>query len=103
MKRFLPILIIALATLIIVPIIVYADGPAITKCTIIVDQEDYPIVGVALHLEETTNGVVSDSDGRVCLTGAPDAVVVITHLGYQSERIQLKDLPAKVYLIEDVD
>lgn len=85
------------------PIILHALDDQITKCTIIVDQEDYPIVGVALHLEGTSNGAVSDLDGRVCLTGAPDAYVVITHLGYQSERIQLKDLPAKVYLIEDDD
>ncbi len=104
MKRFLPVLIIVLATLITVPIILYAAGETIRKCTIVEQAEGEPLVGVAIIFEgSTSGGAITDVDGRVCLEGDPDAYVVITFIGYISQRYKLKDLPERVCLYEAED
>lgn len=104
MRRFLPILIIALAAFISVPIILYATGETIRKCTIVEQVDDEPLVGVVVFFEcSPSNGAITDIDGRVCLEGDPDAYVVITFIGYISQRYKLKDLPERVCLYEEED
>ena len=50
----------------------------------------------------TTNGTVTDIDGKFSLEVAPDAVLTISFIGYISKEITLKgEKELKVVLVED--
>lgn len=49
-----------------------------------------PIIGANVLIEGTTIGVVSDVDGKFSVDVAkPDAILVISYLGYNSERVSI--------------
>ncbi len=105
MKKLIVILTATLAILLVLPIIVKASsGQGITKCTTIVDENDVPIIGATMVIQGSMGiGSTSDYDGKICITGRPTDIVIITYIGHESYKIVLDKIPGKIVLSEDVD
>ena len=56
----------------------------------IVDGYGEPVIGANVVEKGTTNGTVTDIDGKFSLEVAPDAVLTISFIGYISKEITLK-------------
>ena len=68
----------------------------------IVDGYGEPVIGANVVEKGTTNGTVTDIDGKFSLEVAPDAVLTISFIGYISKEITLKgEKELKVVLVED--
>ena len=68
----------------------------------IVDGYGEPVIGANVVEKGTTNGAVTDIDGKFSLEVAPDAVLTISFIGYISKEITLKgEKELKVALVED--
>ncbi|MDR1161657.1 MAG: carboxypeptidase-like regulatory domain-containing protein, partial [Tannerellaceae bacterium] len=53
----------------------------------VVDQNDEPVIGANIIEKETTNGVISDLDGKFSLQVSPDATLVISYIGYDIQEV----------------
>ena len=53
----------------------------------ITDENASPLPGVSILVKGTTNGTSSDNEGRYSLTTSPDAVLVISFIGYRTLEI----------------
>ncbi|MDL2208214.1 TonB-dependent receptor [Parabacteroides sp. OttesenSCG-928-O15] len=53
----------------------------------IVDERGEPIIGANVMEQGTTNGIVTDVDGKFALTVSPNAVLIVTYVGYLTQRI----------------
>ncbi|WP_279178995.1 SusC/RagA family TonB-linked outer membrane protein [Parabacteroides johnsonii] len=68
----------------------------------IVDEYGEPVIGANIVEKGTTNGTVTDIDGKFSLEVAPDAVLTISFIGYIPKEITLKgEKELKVVLMED--
>ncbi len=69
----------------------------------IVDGYGEPVIGANVVEKGTTNGTVTDIDGKFSLEVAPDAVLTISFIGYIPKEITLKgEKELKVALVEDM-
>ncbi len=48
----------------------------------IIDEDFEPLVGVNIKIKNTKSGTVSDSKGKFKITAAPDAVLMISYIGF---------------------
>lgn len=55
----------------------------------ITDQRGEPIIGANVIVKGTTNGTITDMDGRFSLNVAPTDVLVVTYIGYNSQEINI--------------
>lgn len=68
----------------------------------IVDGYGEPVIGANIVEKGTTNGTVTDIDGKFSLEVAPNAVLTISFIGYIPKEITLKgEKELKVVLMED--
>lgn len=84
----------------------YQDGIQQNKRSvsgIVVDENNEPLIGVALTIEGTTNGGLTDIDGAFTLSGADDkSILVVSYVGYETQRITVGDKKElKIKLIEN--
>mgnify|MGYP005896301677 CR=1 FL=1 len=79
-----------------------ASAQQITASGQVLDAQNEPLIGVSVQEKGTTNGTVTDIDGKFSLEVAPDAVLTISFIGYISKEITLKgEKELKVVLVED--
>ncbi|MGP1463057.1 TonB-dependent receptor [Tannerella sp.] len=55
----------------------------------IVDEQGEPVIGANVVEKGTTNGTVTDADGRFSLSVAPNGVLHISYIGYLDEEVQV--------------
>lgn len=67
--------------------VVQQDHRAISG--VVFDQNGESVIGANVVEKGTTNGVITDMDGRFNLRVAADAVLTITYIGYQSVEIKV--------------
>ena len=54
----------------------------------VVDAENFPLIGVSVIELNTTNGTVTDIDGKYSLNvSSEDAIVTFSYLGYSTQEI----------------
>lgn len=71
---------------------------------VVLDQNEEPVIGANVVEKGTTNGTVTDVEGRFSLNVASDATLVISYIGYVSSEISVKGQNAvKVTLKEDTE
>lgn len=68
---------------------------------LVVDDNGEPIIGVNIVERGTTNGTVSDIDGKFVLNVSSDAVLQITYIGYVSQEISVKGKQNLVVTLKD--
>lgn len=62
-----------------------------------------PVIGASVVEKGTTNGIITDIDGRFALSVQPNATLVISYIGYQTQEIKV--VPGQeinVLLVEDI-
>lgn len=70
----------------------------------ITDQQGIPISGATVMEKNTSNGVVSDFDGNYQMTtSSPDAILVISYLGFKTTEIPVSSSTIDVTLQEDLE
>ena len=83
--------------------IVTAQQNKITVTGVVVDTKGIPVVGASV-LSESTNGVVTDLDGKYSLSVSSDAVLTISSIGYTTVKVPVNGRTViDVTLSEDVE
>ena len=65
----------------------------------VVDPQGEPVIGACITIEGTTNGTVTDVDGKFTLTAPNDAMLKVTYIGMKEAR--LKASPILVVKLEE--
>lgn len=69
---------------------------------VVTDTADEPIIGASVLEKGTTNGMITDLDGKFTLTLTPNATIVVSYVGYKPQEITTKgQKELKVVLKED--
>lgn len=81
------------------------ESPAIqqTKFTVTgtVYDNSGPVIGASVFVKGTNNGTITDLDGQFSLIVEPDAILVISYIGYTSQEVVANNKPIKILLEED--
>lgn len=97
------------------PLAVYAEPGSVTATEAvqqtktvtgqIVDSKGETIIGANIMEKGTTNGTITDFDGKFSLTTAPNATLVISYIGYQSVELPVSQIKAgqTITLKEDTE
>lgn len=69
---------------------------------LVTDGSGEPIIGASVIEVGTTNGIITDIDGKFSLTVNPNAKIKITYIGFQAQTVELKGRTSlKIQLKED--
>ena len=52
-------------------------------------QDGTPLIGATVAVKGTTRGAITDTDGRYSLEVSPDAVLVVSYVGYETQEINV--------------
>ena len=58
---------------------------------IVTEDDGTPLIGVSVLVKNTTNGTVTDIDGRFTLHASPGDYLVFSYVGYETIEVQLTD------------
>ncbi|MGY0037824.1 carboxypeptidase-like regulatory domain-containing protein [Pedobacter sp. NJ-S-72] len=50
------------------------------------DETNQPIPGVGIHVKGNSSGTITDSDGKFNISASPEAVLIITSIGYKTKQ-----------------
>ncbi len=67
------------------------------------DQTGEPIIGANVLVKGTTNGVITDIDGRFVLQAVGKDVLQISFMGYKTVEVKASSQPIVVVLQEDTE
>lgn len=65
----------------------FAQKSAVTGT--VVDPEGEPLIGASVLAEGTSEGVATDFDGNFSINVAPNAVLVVSYVGYDTQRVSV--------------
>ena len=65
------------------------------------DQTGEPAIGANVLIKGTSNGVITDVDGKFELSTDKNAVLVISYVGYANQEVQVTGKPLMIILKED--
>lgn len=69
---------------------------------VVTDEKGEPIIGANVVEKGTTNGVITDFDGKFILNITPDAVTQISYIGYNTQEVKVGNQSSlSIKLIED--
>ncbi len=69
---------------------------------VVVDETGESVIGANIVEKGTTNGVITDFDGKFTLEVAPDAVIQVSYIGYNRQEIKVGNQSTfSIRLIED--
>ena len=87
---------------------VYADVTGVrtamqtTKVTgVVLDSNGEPVIGATVMEKGTTNGAITDLDGKFELNVSPKAVIAVSYIGYKSVEVPADKKTLKITLSED--
>lgn len=67
------------------------------------DQTGEPVIGANVLVKGTTNGVITDVDGKFALQTAEKDVLEISFLGYKTQEVKASSKPITIILQEDAE
>lgn len=68
----------------------------------VVDNQRLPLIGVSVVETGTTNGVISDYDGKFTLSVDPNSTLTISYVGYKAQQVKAAS-SLSVTLLEDIE
>lgn len=71
------------------------------KVTGIVNDEFGPVIGASVVEKGTSNGVVTDLDGKFSLNVKPGVTLIISFVGYKQQEVKAGNAPLNIVLEED--
>ena len=76
--------------------------PRIVKGQVLSDSDGEPMIGVAVSEKGTTNGTITDAEGRFSINVEDGAILTISYMGYTTQNIQPVGVqPIQIELVED--
>ena len=72
-----------------------------TVTGVVTDIKGEPLLGVNVIVKGTTNGTITDLDGKFSLEVEPNSILVVSYIGYVSQQIPVTGNSLKVTLKED--
>lgn len=66
-------------------------GKSLTVTGVITDEHGEPVIGVNVIEKGTTNGCISDMDGRYSLDVQPNSILQVSYIGYISREIRVNN------------
>jgi len=82
--------------------IIYAQQIAVTG-TVISGTDDYPVIGASVIEKGTTNGVITDMDGKFSLNLSKGSILQISYIGFTTQEVVIENnTPLNIILREDV-
>ena len=86
-----------------IPIQGNAQGTTISVTGYVTDAQGEPLTGTSIvEKNKTTNGTISDVDGKFVLQVDPQATLVISYIGYITQEVQVRNQRSlSIILIED--
>jgi TonB-linked SusC/RagA family outer membrane protein len=70
---------------------------------IITDQDRIPLIGVSVILNGTSNGIVTDADGKYAISATGNVKLKVAYLGYQSKLIDVSSSETEVNVVLEED
>lgn len=72
---------------------------------VVLDATDIPVIGASILEKGTTNGVITDIDGKFILNvSSKDAIVVVSYIGYKTVELPASDVRLKkIVMREDTE
>ena len=67
------------------------------------DQTGEPVIGANVLVKGTTNGVITDIDGKFMLQANKNDVLIISFVGYQNQEVPVSQNAMSVTLKEDTE
>ena len=67
------------------------------------DQNGEPVIGANVLVKGTTNGVITDVDGKFALQTTEKDVLEISFLGYKTQEVKASSKPITIILQEDAE
>lgn len=89
-----------LCFLLLFDVSVYAQG-TITVQGIVTDRSNDPLIGVSISEKGTTNGTMTDIDGKYRITVNTGTTLVFTYVGYSAQEITANASTLNVIMVED--
>lgn len=69
---------------------------------VVTDERGEPIIGANVVVAGTTNGTITDMDGKFSLEVSPDSELLVSYIGYIQKRVKAgRQTTLKVVLVED--
>lgn len=69
---------------------------------IVVDKSGAPLIGATVYEKGTSNGIITNADGKFTLLVPSDGVLVVSYIGYQTKQIPIEGKSSfKIELVED--
>ncbi|MDR2968792.1 MAG: SusC/RagA family TonB-linked outer membrane protein [Tannerellaceae bacterium] len=73
-----------------------------TVSGVIVDNQGEPVIGASIVESGTTNGVISDVDGKFSISVSQDAMLQVSYIGYAAQTISTANQTSlQIVLLED--
>ena len=70
----------------------------------VTDSNGEPIIGASVQVKGTTNGTVTNIDGEFTIKASPDAILMISYIGYKSVEVAIKSRAnLNIVLTEDAE
>ena len=67
----------------------------------VVDQNDEPLIGVNVLEKGTTNGTITDFDGKFTLNVSPNSILVVSYIGYKEQQIAVNNKKSFTIRLEE--
>lgn len=67
----------------------------------VVDSNGQPIIGASVVVKGTSNGAITDIDGKFTFTAEPKSTIEVSYVGYKVKSFKAGDKPVKIVLEED--
>lgn len=81
---------------------VFAQNIEITG-VVIAGEDNYPLPGVNVVVKGTTNGVITDLDGRFTLNAPPQSILSISYVGYSPQEVVATGNHLEIVLREETE
>lgn len=83
-----------------------AAGPAVASVRIrlhgkVTDIHGVPLTGANIRLKDTLQGAVSDLRGEFSLEASPDALLLVSFIGYQTETVPVRGREAVIVVLKE--
>ncbi len=72
-----------------------------TVTGLITDQNGDPVIGVTVLVKGTTNGVITDLDGKYSIKATEGAVLQFSYIGYTTQEKKIEGKTLNVRMVED--
>ncbi len=68
---------------------------------VVIDQQKDPIIGATVLIKGAKDGTVTDINGRFTIQAAPNATLVISFIGYESQEVKVTNQPVLNVTLQD--